>query len=775
MTTTLNVSLSQTLQTELAQKGVWAYAVYYDINGNNPQWTNLVTDGTIEASGTIAIPLPNPFVSGKIYFIIQSQSSNQAASLPNLLTSESTVNWDYASTYDFRFDSFEITLQNSPSDVCNLTSINGFGLPIGVSTNGLAIGYNISAATLVEDIQDINSSNTYTYDYNAGPLSGNFRMALSPTEAIGQSIPVFQPSDWAQYVQSLETSSSTDIVLSGLFNGAVDASNVWHNGGFFAYQLQVETTDAGSVFWLVPLPNSQIQGAIQLTPDNLENSIYSTLGSANIYKKMGDRTPFLSDMNTGANNQWGKVLSEFLIGFTAGFYNTSGQSLNSQVTTPIDLNQNINWDPVYAFGQNLQSTPPSYQASDPYSQIFYQNSNSYGSGYSDALMSQYAVGGPQISVFDQETQTNVTDINLTIFADSESPSADYTQPEIYNYIDPGANGYQVPTANTTGLNIVLYLAAAVENNAGVVLDSTSTITLNIATSYTDGAPVWNTVTFDGATAGEYGLWQIWEISYANGVYSAAPSSSPVQQSVGNILINYFPIPSAANAVGWYQIQVGSKTYNLYTTTIDNQFANPGYSGADQQGWLAIDGLATIPQQPNLDSDQSLVTFTIVFADGDTVSIDPTVLNPNTEANLAVQFPVAPSCPVAGKVSIVGFQALDHQDNLASNTITTNETNIAFAWTGKNKSPNTASWISGYTNKIDASTVALVKITPQSGPAIIATAVADIDGQWQTDEVPFLPGMYTVTMTEYLASDTEFLNPMTPPSSVLTIYVTGILE
>lgn len=64
MTTTLNVSLSQTLQTELAQKGVWAYAVYYDINGNNPQWTNLVTDGTIEASGTVAITLSEGVTSG---------------------------------------------------------------------------------------------------------------------------------------------------------------------------------------------------------------------------------------------------------------------------------------------------------------------------------------------------------------------------------------------------------------------------------------------------------------------------------------------------------------------------------------------------------------------------------------------------------------------------------------------------------------------------------------------------------------------------------------
>ena len=78
---------------------------------------------------------------------------------------------------------------------------------------------------------------------------------------------------------------------------------------------------------------------------------------------------------------------------------------------------------MYAFGLNLARTPPTaYQTSDPYSQIFYANSNSYGSGYSDALMSQYSVGGPLISVSKPGTSTNVPNINLTIFANSETPS-----------------------------------------------------------------------------------------------------------------------------------------------------------------------------------------------------------------------------------------------------------------------------------------------------------------------------------------------------------------
>src|SRR5208337_4053961 len=190
----------------------------------------------------------------------------------------------------------------------------------------------------------------YAYDYTSGPLKGDFRMALSPTEALSLSSltnPPFKAADWSQYVASLETSLASktppNIVLSGQFNGAPAANGVWHNGGYFAYQLSWD----GTYFWLDPLPSSQIKGDIQLTPANLENSIYSTLGTANIYTNQTDATPYLMGMNTGANNQWGKVLSEFLAGFTGGFYSNSGTSPNPQIKGTIDLNQNMNWDPTY--------------------------------------------------------------------------------------------------------------------------------------------------------------------------------------------------------------------------------------------------------------------------------------------------------------------------------------------------------------------------------------------------------------------------------------------
>ncbi|HXI44100.1 MAG TPA: hypothetical protein VNH83_29220 [Bryobacteraceae bacterium] len=131
--TKLNVNLSQALKTQLAKPGVWAYAAYFDKSQTTPVWTDLVLNGVVQNGGATAITLPTIVDSGKIYLIVQSQDTKQPDNLKTLITSQSGISWTNAAKYDFRYDSFEVTLQNGATDAGNLSSVNGFGLPMELS------------------------------------------------------------------------------------------------------------------------------------------------------------------------------------------------------------------------------------------------------------------------------------------------------------------------------------------------------------------------------------------------------------------------------------------------------------------------------------------------------------------------------------------------------------------------------------------------------------------------------------------------------------------
>ncbi len=143
--------------------------------------------------------------------------------------------------------------------------------------------------------------------------------------------------------------------------------------------------------------------------------------------------------NTGSNDQWGKILAELLVGFAGGYYDSTPVSINPQIEGTIDLNNSINWDPTYAFGTITPT--PTFQTNDPYAKFFFEKTNSYGAGYSDALMAAYTSGGPQLSVAQGVTNvvsnngttninvisSNVPVLNLTIFADGENPRRLYAR------------------------------------------------------------------------------------------------------------------------------------------------------------------------------------------------------------------------------------------------------------------------------------------------------------------------------------------------------------
>ena len=784
--TTLNVVLSDALKAKLVDpgNGVWVYAFFFEDGAAHPvtlidngsavtQAPAAVGDATV-TGGSAAIPLPEKFDGGKVYLLVQSQASSNPNDLLTLITEESKINWGNAETWDFRYDSFEVTLENSPNDVGNLTSVNGFGLPMELSVtygdnSTQTRGYKVSGQDLLNDLSTTGSAATI-HHYTSGALQGEARMAISPTEAVGLNPPdpAFSASDWDAYIASLKV-SSTGIALSGFFNGAPDANHVWHNGGFFYYTLEWDETH--QTFWLSPGANSQIKGFIRITPEDLADSIYSTLGDVGIFTNQDDAQPYRIfhhaafstgdySMNTGENNQWGEVLTQFLTGFTAGFYGTEGASLNPLVSEPIDLDKNWNWDPSYAFGQNLHGDAALFH--DHYSEVFYFNSNSYGSGYSDNLMKEYSEGGPLIPVSEPTGAPgaggNVAEINLTIFADDETPTG-YTQTEIYNFLAPGSGGYEVPNA-TSGANFKLSFT-----NTGMVLSETTALSIDIFTGLdTGGNPTFQNVALT-PPSGE-SPWQLWQLAVTDGTWSSQLVTN--DQGTGNLLISGFPT-SGNGGIYWNRLHIGDKVFNLYTTMADGgqNFLNPAFG--DQEHALAVDGLATLA--PESSTAETIVTFTVNFLPSSTTTVNPDFLafDPTTFDPKHV-----PDAPVAGTIADSLFDPLAGQINKDANAATTSHAEIAFGWTGLNNAPGTdgdGGWIQSETNKIAAGNTAEVSLAPTSGPHLApVTAVADIDGQWQTGVRALGNGTYTVTMQEYMDDGSSGMVSVGHESQTLSLQV-----
>lgn len=648
--TNLNLTLTKDMvDTVTSTNGggmVNAYAMYF--NGSDRTLTSLSENSVLKidqaadgsASTSIALPDMN---GGKVYFVIQSLASgDNGDDAKTILTQESMINTENAQTYDFRYDSFEVTLSGGAEDQGNLTSVNGFGIPMEVSVaydDGTTAtrGYGITGSDMFDKIQAIDSGNTLLDEtYDAGPLTGDSRYGISPSSALTSTTgsvdnSPYQFSDWTDYITSL--SSSDDITVAGFFNGATDANGVYHDPGFFSYEMSVEGND----IWLSPTATSEIEKYIKFTngassdaaQNPLAQSIYSTLGSVDIYTEKTDTTPYLSDMNTGWNNQWGNVLTQFFTGFTAGYYDTQGDPVNGQIAGTINLNQNWNWDPSYAFGHNLSGSLPASHFMDAYSQVFFENSNSYGSGYSDNLMTHYDDGGPLISVSNPVAGNNVANIDLTLFADTETPTG-YETPAIYNTIDPGSAGYAAiatTPSSSHGANITLNFA-----NQNMVLDGQTDLSLEI---YTGGDVTsessWQTVDLDPASGAD--LWQNWTVAANSAQNGFTASASAAGQPEGSMLIT---LPSATSGVSWYKLNVGSgedaKTFNLYTTnTSDGFFVNPDYTGNDDPGALAIDGLATI-STPNPASPAATInTFSVNFMYSSTTTVDPDLMTQKSGA------------------------------------------------------------------------------------------------------------------------------------------------
>lgn len=787
--TTISIELSAAKKAELSHKGVNAYAVYFT---DKPHWTDLVIDGKPEASPKITVDAP--FIGGKIYVLIQSYDpAHPLGDLKEMITAESRIEWNHPGNglppgdkhYDapsgalqqqYSYDSFELALTPVATDQGNLTSVNGFGTPMAIDVfyadnTKASRSYDIKADQIFDYVSKIKpadgSHNTLVVDYTEGPLKGQHRMAASPTAAVAKDsgISGFSSSDWKAYVESFANANAATIQIAGLFNGAPSvqeyagtktAYSLWHNAAFFSYQLGWD--DKTKSFLLTPKAESEVKGTIRISSEDLQNSIYSTLGNATVLNP--DGTAFL-EMNTGANNQWGAVLRDLVTGFTAGYYGNVGKSLNPHAAD-IDLSKEWNWDPTYAFANHLASRGDK-NTYDDYAKLFFDSTNSYGSGYSDNLTKAYSVG-PLVAVANPDGK-DVSEIALTLFAPDEKP-AGFEKPVIYNFID---GPYVKPTQFVgDGHNIVLTFTMG-----RLALKDDAPMSFGVFQGLDhDNKPIFLTTAFPH---GE-NLFQNWNYlpdGQHPGKFVLTPYSPVADQPPGSLLINQLPVSEGVN---WYQFTVGdgaaAKTFNMYLKGEKDKhdpskinILNPAFDG--QEGSIAIDGLATVT--PPNDTQQFLDTFTINFSTGGMATIDPawleTVTDPAVIDLMTDATWAKPFAPVLGrsdgKTFTQDYVPYDPPKPTKADPFpydaphrTIKHADIAFGWYGADAAAEND--VSAFTNKIGALNVAKLVVTGDHAHVPLPVR-ADLDGNWFTKSGHFDNGTYTATMEEFQPGLKERVN------------------
>ena len=788
---TVAVNVGTQMASQLATANVQGWAVYFDASGNNPTWVALSGAGAT---------LDLPYQKGlKVYFLLQSMAPG-VDSVQGEIQTESQITptgtLSSADILNYRYDSFEVTFTPNNADAGNLTDINGFGIPMEVKVvyadgTSASRGYSIpgggvaTSDTIWNALVSAGGSGSIQYftPTSSGGLTGP-RMAISPATAISENISGtnYQTSNWNNYITNLETSTavssgsggaagSDQIQITGYFNGSPDGNHVWHNAGFYSYRV----TFSGGNFVLTPDQASQIKGTITISPADLANSIYMTLGNATVSglanpNGAGGSTSLT--MNTGSNNEWGAVLRDFLAGFTAGYYNATGTSLNSAITTPLILNKEWNQDPTYAFGgasPNLV-TPPSYVYYDEYAKVFFSYTNSYGNGYSDFLTRAYNVG-PLINVSDGSGTNKDAGVNppstitVTLFGDSDTPTG-YTSQSIANYIAPTSGGYLVPAGvNTNGIQTTLNFNVG---QMSLIEGTPIQIVLKGATSAAD--VVLTTIT----SSGNYQI-----VSNGSGGYSTTSYGTP---SAGVVNLLDLPVTAASSGTGvnWYQIVIGTgaaaKAFNFYMT-VDSagNILNPAYSG--QGGFIAIDGLAAITGTGTGQYITSASGMTISFFPGGTNTLDPSLLTTVSGSTLLPWAPLVGMRPgytsSGGAPFLQSYEVWSAQSAGTSGSPPTSTPQtvyngaLVFGWNGSDAAAlqqQTASgnyYVDSYTNKIFGGTFAKLTFSALSGGALPSAIVsnggyllaqADADGNWATSvPVTFANGTYTVQMQEFADS------------------------
>ena len=478
-----------------------------------------------------------------------------------------------------------------------------------------ARGFSLDASDFLTKL-DSPAGASFTYPSASSglpysPLDGKPSIAISPSNGTFGSN-YFSPGNWTSYLDAVATAGKA--TFSGTTAGAADASQIWHNGGYYSYSVQQVTTtqDGASYLLFSPDSNSQTQGYMLIKQSDVAANLYAPgQGSALAYlyktavfstpgvfdnttdagsvpfvipgsSQPPGSTPTTNSFNVSANTQWGNALTQFFTGFTAGYWNTQASQANpanvpgaKNLAGTVDLNNSINWDPAYAFDKNRAASDPapSYQHNDPYSFQYYTYANAYASAFSDGL-AQKLNPGPQISLATGPgVNANVGQIDLYAWGPQEVDGL-YTPPVGANYLGKPTGDYLIPTqsAAPTTSSIVLQVQGF---DLGSKLVADATLKLGIYA----GNGTFQYVTLPTGTGAAANVYQNFNIGGSGGSFTATSVGTNI---AGFIQINNLPTPatSPANSIYWYQLVVADKNggnqkvFDLYATVGTNGQLQP---------------------------------------------------------------------------------------------------------------------------------------------------------------------------------------------------------
>lgn len=802
------------------------------IEGSLTPNVTLGTDGNYNVTVTLTDDAYQYVSGGVVYLLVQSQPLAGHTDLPSAIGSTEGLIQPNSEAWGFGYAAFEYSLLGQGSDQGDLTAIDGLGPNLGVqvtysSGNPESRGSNLSTTDLLALLNPLNSNANHTYSAAGSPLNGDTALFVSPSNGTFNktATPLWSTSAWdtgpegtTGYLTAFTT--LTDVKLSGVSNGEPDANGIWHNAQYYEYTVSAVTLAAntgtngwgaaGTYLLFSPASASQTKGYMLISQATLQENLYAAgQGTATMWSSWDSATPTNSvpyvipgsgqpagtiannnSFNPSANNQYGTIFTNLFTGFTAGYWGAIANEANpfNQGTAgpsnlgagSVNLDDSRNWASAYAFDGNRDtslSPTPDYQHYDPYSKIFFQNTNIYGSAFSDNLSSGLTPG-PLIALSQPGASSstnpanNVGNIDLYAYASNET--GNYTAPVGANYLPVSGSDYLIPTT-TSALSLQVN-----GQSAGMLIKSDAVLQIGIYTGK-DGN---GHGTFEYVTVQTGGnLWQNFTVAGSAGSWTAtANPDDPNPPAIGTFVVKNLPSP-AAPAVGgvyWYQLVLSDdtgdqKVYDFYATAAST---SPGVIATSDVS-VAADGGATFPP--------GTLTSSLIQ-----LALNPASSLPSGLLNFVYnsQFSPMPAAPIAGTLAGQTFTAIDYQngtginDPIAGNVsvtpailIASASATLAFGWTGTNNGTHTGTptgaittspaapangLISNFTNKINAGDVAQISILNAATNVVQPTtlnATADLDGQWQTwggagaSTITLAEGVYAATMTEMLPDGT----------------------